>query len=105
MKSESEHRQRDHPQHRHRGVCGGLGRDRREQPLARPGQPGGQRLVLRLEGFALLCRHQNQGGTVLDTEFVERLGDVQPSAVGAVEFIADAGVEARYTAPLELLVE
>src|SRR6185312_510836 len=84
---------------------GGLDRDRLEQLLADPGQSGGQRLVLRLEGFALLRGHQGERGAVLDAEFVERLCDVQPHPVGPVQLVPGARLQAAETAALELVVE
>ncbi len=73
--------------------------------LADPGQPGGQRLVLRLEGIALDRGHQHQRGAVFDAEFVESFGDVEPHAVGLVQFVADAGFQSGQAAPFELIVE
>ncbi len=49
----AEHRRADHRDDGQRGVRGGGDRDGLEQLLADPGQAGGQRLVLRLEGVPL----------------------------------------------------
>ena len=51
--------------------------------------------------------HGNQGerGTVLDAEFVERLGDVEPYTVGLVQFVSDAGLQPGEPPPLEFVVK
>ena len=48
---------------------------------------------------------QHQRGAIFDAEFVKGLRDIESHAVGFVQFVADAGLEAGQAPPLELIVE
>ena len=80
-------------------------RHRREELLAHPGQARRQRLVVRLEGLAVFGHRENQRGAVLDSEFVERPGDIQPNAVGSAQFIRHSRFQPGLTAAPEVVVD
>ncbi|PQM49590.1 hypothetical protein C1Y40_00177 [Mycobacterium talmoniae] len=102
---QSQQRRGGHREDRHRGVGGGLGGDGFTQPLADPGQPGGQRLVLGFERFPVDGGRQHQGVAVFDAQIVEGLGDVESDPVGLVQFVADIGIQPTQPAPGQLVVE
>ena len=49
--------------------------------------------------------NQGERGTVLDAEFVERLGDIQPYAVGLVQFVSRTGLQPGEAPALEFVVK
>ena len=102
---ETDDRQNDHAQYRHRSTGGGLRRHRREKRLADPGQGGGQRLVLRFKGVALLRRDEHERGPVFDAKFVERLGDIEPGSVRPVQLVGDIGINASTPRRFQIIGE
>ena len=59
---------------------------------------------MRLEGIIVDRLRQHQRGAVLDAEFIERLGDVQPGTVSALQFVGRGAVEATRAPPPQILV-